>query len=169
MLAEYGPKVVLQGNSLAANDTGSSRSKERTWSAGISVQIPILTGGQREIDFLTAKRQIEETKLQYDQTKKTVEADTKQAWLTVRTLEVTLKAARVQVAAAEQAYKDLQASYAAGEALSVDVLSALRDLNNARSNLRFQQTYDYQVALRNPEEVLRSVFQQARVQKAKVR
>ncbi len=167
VIAEYGPRVVLQGSTEISNDTGSSRSNSRTWSAGISVQVPFLTGGQREIDLITARHQIEESKLARDQTMKTVESDAKQAWLTVRTLEVTLKASKVQVEAAEQAYKDLQAQYAASSATSVDVLSGLNDLNNARKNLA-QQTYDYQVALRNLEQVS-GVFQEKRVSKTKVR
>jgi outer membrane protein TolC len=57
--------------------------------------------------------------------------------------------------------------YAAGKATSVDVLSGLNDLDTARKNLA-QQTYDYQVALRNLEEVS-GIFQNERVQKAKVR
>jgi outer membrane protein TolC len=167
VLGEYGPRVVLEANSQAANNTGTSRARDESWSADIAVQIPILTGGQREIDLLTARHQIEETKLQRDIAKKGVENDVKTAWLSVRTLEVTLKASRVQVAAAEQSYKDLQVQYAAGKATSVDVLSGLNDLDTARKNLA-QQTYDYQVALRNLEEVS-GIFQNERVQKAKVR
>ncbi len=167
VLGQYGPRVVLQANGQVANNTGSSRSRSESWSADVSIQIPILTGGQREIDYLTAQRQIEETKVQRDQAAKTVEADVKTAWLTVHTLEETLKASQIQVSAAEQAYKDLQVQYSLGAATSVDVLSGLNDLNTARKNLT-EQTYDYQVALRNLEQV-QGVFQQARVQKSKIR
>lgn len=167
VIGEYGPRVVLNATGEISNNTGSSRSKNQIWSTDISVQLPILTGGQREIDLLTARRQIEESKLQSEQQTKVVEADIKQGWLAVQTLSVTLKASKVQVEAAEQSYSDLENQYKAGAATSVDVLTALNDLNTARKNLAVQ-TYDYQVALRNIEQVT-GVFQEARVQKAKVR
>jgi len=167
VIGEYGPRVVAEASGDIANDTGSSRSKSQIWSADISIQVPILTGGQREIDLLTAQRQITESKLQREQQMKTVEGDVKQGWLAVQTLSETLKASKVQVEAAEQSYQDLQVQYKAGAATSVDVLSALNDLNAARKNLAIQ-TYDYQVALRNIEQAT-GVFQETRVQKTKVR
>jgi TolC family type I secretion outer membrane protein len=167
VLAEYAPKVTAQASGGYDNSTGSSRSKQNSWSAGIGVDVPFFTGGQREIDLATAKHQIAQTKLELEQTQKTVEADVKQAWLTVRTLEGTLTALKVQVASAAQGYEDLQHQYAAGAATSVDVLSALNDLDLARKELAVQ-TYQYEVALRNLEEVS-GVFQERRVKEAKFR
>ena len=69
--------------------------------------------------------------------------------------------------AAEQGYHDLENQYRAGTATSVDVLSALNDLNTARKDLAVQ-TYDYQVALRNLEQVS-GVFQEPRVQRSKTK
>jgi len=132
-----------------------------------SVSVPIFTGGQREVDLLTANRQIEETKLNREKTAKTVEADVKSAWLSVRTLQQTLKALHAQVVAAEQGYHDLENEYRAGTATSVDVLTALDDLNTARKNLAVQ-IYGFQVALRNVEEAT-GVFQEARVKRSKIR
>jgi outer membrane protein TolC len=164
---EYGPRVVAQWDGQLAHTSGSNSSSNRDWEATVSVQVPILTGGQREIDLRTASHQIEQTKLDRDRTAKTVEADVKQAWLAVRTLQQTLKALHVQVVAAEQGYHDLENQYKAGTATSVDVLTALNDLNTARKDLAIQ-TYDYQVALRNLEQVA-GVFQEPRVQASKTR
>lgn len=91
----------------------------------------------------------------------------KQGWLTVRSLQQTLKALHAQVVAAEQGYHDLEIQYCEGTATSVDVLNALNDLNTARKDLAFE-TYGYQVALRNLEQVA-GVFQQARVQRSKMK
>jgi outer membrane protein TolC len=71
------------------------------------------------------------------------------------------------VEAAEQGYLDLQNQYSAGTATSVDVLSALNDLNSARRDFAVQ-TYAYQVALRNLEQTA-GIFQEARVLKSKIR
>jgi len=131
------------------------------------VQVPIFTGGQREIDLATASLQIQQTQLNRDSLAKTIEQQVKDAWLAVRSLEETLKALRAQVAAADKGYQDLQNQYRSGEATSVDVLSALNDLNTARSDLN-RQTYTYQVALRNLEQVT-GTFQDRRVNQLKVR
>jgi len=167
IVGEYGPRVVAQFDGDIAHTSGTSTNSTNNWQAGVSVQVPIFTGGQREIDLKTAKENIEQARLSREQAAKTVEADVKQAWLTVRSLEETLKALRAQVEAADQGYQDLQNQYRAGTATSVDVLSALNDLNTARKDLALQ-TYGYQVALRNLEQTS-GVFQAARVQTLKSR
>ncbi|HYR59324.1 MAG TPA: TolC family protein, partial [Chthoniobacteraceae bacterium] len=167
IIGKYAPSVVAQWDGDINRVAGSSSSSNRDWQATIAVQVPILTGGQREIDLRTAGHQIEETKLDRDKTAKTVEADVKAAWLNVRTLQQTLKALHTQVVAAEQGWHDLENQYAAGTATSVDVLTALNDLNTARKDLAIQ-TYDFQVALRNLEQVS-GVFQEPRVQASKIK
>jgi len=166
VVGEYGPKVVAQLDGTRGHLSGSTNNSTYDWDALVSVQVPIFTGGQREVDLLTANRQIEETKLQRDQAAKMVESDVKTGWIAVRTLQQTLKALHAQVVAAEQGYHDLENQYRAGTATSVDVLTALNDLNNARKDLAVQ-TYGFQVALRNLEEVT-GVFQEVRVQRSKI-
>ena len=167
VLGEYWPRVVVQFDGDINNNTGTSNSKQRAWQATVGVQVPIFTGGQREIDLATASLQIQQTQLNRDSLAKTIEQQVKDAWLAVRSLEETLKALRAQVAAADKGYQDLQNQYRSGEATSVDVLSALNDLNTARSDLN-RQTYTYQVALRNLEQVT-GTFQDRRVNQLKVR
>ena len=167
VIGQYGPRVVAQFDSDISNNTGTSNSKIRNWQATVGVQIPIFTGGQREIDLATAKLQIQQARLNTDNLAKSIEQEVKDAWLTVRSLDDTLKALQAQVAAADQGYQDLQNQYKAGTATSVDVLSALNDLNTARSDLT-RQTYTYQVALRNLEQVT-GVFQERRVNQHKTR
>src|SRR5262249_15768855 len=134
------------------------------YQATLSVTIPIYNAGQREIDVKAATYQLEQTKLSRDTVAKTVEQDVKDAWLAVKTLIETLEALRSQVTAAEKAYKDLQTQYRAGISTSVDVLSALNDLNVARRDLA-QQTFAMQVALRKLDQVS-GTFQESRVNKA---
>ena len=166
VIAQYGPRLVAGLSGSLGHISGTSSSSDHQWDASLAVQIPILNGGQREIDLRTANEQIEQTKLDRERTAKTVESDVKQAWLAVRTLEQTLKALHAQVVAAEQGYHDLEIQYRAGTATSVDLLSGLNDLTTARFDLAVQ-TYDYQIALRNLEQVT-GVFQERRVQQVKV-
>jgi outer membrane protein TolC len=166
IIGTYGPRVVAQVDGNQAHSSGSVTNSTRDWDAVVSVQVPIFTGGQREVDLLTANRQIEQTKLERDKTQKSIEVDVKNAWVAVRTLQQTLKALHAQVVAAEQGYHDLEIQYRAGTATSVDVLTSLHDLNDARKDLAVQ-TYGFQVALRNLEQVT-GVFQEARVQRSKI-
>lgn len=167
VIGEYGPRVVSQISADANNSSGTAGSRSHSWDASISVQVPFFTGGQREIDLLTATRQIEQTRLQRDQLAKTIEQDVRAAWLETRTLSQTLEALKIQVAAAEQSYEDLRNQYRAGTATSVDVLSALNDLNTSRKDFAVER-YDYQVALRKLEQVSGG-FENERVEKAKAR
>ena len=134
------------------------------WSAALALQIPIFTGGQREIDMRTAQHQIDQARLNYERTGKAVQEELKAAWLNVRTLKETIKALHAEVEAAAQNYKDLKVQYQAGTATSLDVQIALREVNNSRTILA-TQTYDYQVALRELQRA-QAAFQPLRVTKA---
>jgi outer membrane protein TolC len=128
------------------------------------VQVPFVTGGQREIDIVNAGRDMEKAALQRELLLEKIESEVNQACLNVETLEGSLSAVRAQVAAAEQSYKDLQNQYSAGTARSVDVLSGLQDLSTARLDLT-SLSLDYQVALRALERVA-GTFQDLRVKAA---
>ncbi len=160
---EYGPRVVADFNQNWDSYNGSDR-YVNNWSAGLALQIPIFTGGQREIDMRTAQHQIDQARLNYERTGKAVQEELKAAWLNVRTLKETIKALRAEVEAAAQNNKDLQVQYQAGTATSLDVQIALREVNNSRTILA-TQTYDYQVALRELQRA-QAAFQPLRVTKA---
>ena len=66
------PSTAISRSSIAGSATSRSRSND--WEVDLSVQVPIFTGGQREIDLATAKYQIHEAELDRDQLAKTVEA-----------------------------------------------------------------------------------------------
>jgi outer membrane protein TolC len=159
--AQMAPRLVAQGGPSITNTSGNSQGGRHEWQAGVAVQFPIFAGGQRELDIVGAGYDIEQAGLEKERLTKTIESEVKQAWLKVQTLEGSLRAVRAQVQAAEQGYKDLQNQYSAGTAKSVDVLSALKDLSTARSDLA-TLSLDYQVALRALEQVS-GTFQDQRV------
>ena len=165
--AQYAPRIVAQASTQWTDASGISSSRTHTNDAYVSVQMPFLTGGQREIDLLTASHQIEQTRLTYEKTRKTVESEVKNAWLKVGTVRESIQALSAEVEAATQNHADVQAQYEAGTATSLDVQSALRDLNNSRTLLT-SQVYDFQVALRDLQRACAS-FQRGRVEKAKVK
>jgi outer membrane protein len=163
--AQYWPRISTQLNAGLNDTSGDRDSSGHNIDASINVEVPIFTGGQREIDLRQAAFQINQTQLDYEIKLKDVQQEVKDAWLDARTFRQSLEALRAQVTAAEQAYQDLRTQFQAGTSTSVDVLSALNELNVARRDLA-TETYDYQVALRNLEQTT-GVFQEDRVNKLK--
>jgi len=162
---EYGPKLVAQVDGNNNRISGSADSRTASWDAGLSVSMPFLTGGQREIDLRNASYTINEARLDYSSQAKTVEQDVSDAWLQVQTLQASLRSLRVQVASAQQNYEDIENQYRAGTSTSIDVLNALDSLNATRRDLA-TESYDYQVALRKIEETA-GVFQEQRIESLK--
>jgi len=165
--AQYGPRIVAQADTEWAQAFGSGAARTHYNDGLVSVQMPFLTGGQREIDLRTAGYQIEETRLNFEKTRKSIESEVKTSWLKVGTLRESIEALRAEVDAATQNYADVQAEYEAGTATSLDVQSAQRDLNNSRTQLA-SQLYDFQVALRDLQRAQAS-FEQQRVERARVK
>jgi outer membrane protein len=167
VIAQYAPTVVGQASDSYTNARGLYGPQTQVWDANISVSMPFLTGGQREINLKTAGEQIEVDRLNRETIVKTVEANVRQAWLNARSLRDSLVSLRVQVDAARESYVDEEHEYEAGTAASVDVLSALVNLNTSENSLAVQ-IYLYQVALRGLEQSA-GVFQQQRVLREMVR
>ena len=167
IVAQYAPSVAVQASTQWTAGSGSGPSRTHENDAFLTLRMPFLTGGQREIDLRTANHQISQTRLNYEKTTKSIESEVKNAWLKVGTGRESIQALTAEVEAATQNYNDLQAQYEAGTATSLDVQSALRDLNNSRTLLS-SQSYDYQVALRDLQRA-EAIFEKSRVEKAKVK
>ena len=167
VVAQYGPKVVAQASTQWSNNIGDSQTRHHDEIAVLSVQMPFLTGGQRELDLIAANQKISQARLSLEKTSKSVESDVKTAWISVRTGREALKALTAEVEASTQNYTDLEAQYQAGASTSLDAQTALRDLNNSRTLLT-NQIYDYQIALRDLQRA-EAAFQRERIAKAKVR
>ena len=166
VVAEYGPKVVAQASTQWSRTSGDSATRNHDETAVLAVQMPFLTGGQREIDLITANQKISQARLNLEKTAKSIESEVKAAWINVQTGREALKALNAEVEAATQNYTDLQAQYQAGASTSLDAQTALRDLNNSRTLLT-NQIYNYQIALRDLQRA-EATFQRARVEKSKV-
>jgi outer membrane protein TolC len=167
IVAQYAPTVVGEASDSYANANGFYGPQKQVWDANITVSMPFLTGGQREINLKTAGEQVEVDRLNRDMIVKTVEGNVRQAWLKARSLRDSLVSLRVQVDAARESYMDEEHEYQAGTAASVDVLLALVNLNTSENALD-TQVYLYQVALRGLEQAA-GVFQEQRVLKEMVK
>ncbi len=161
IIAGYSPRITAQASTQWTNTSGSGNGETQVNTAVVSVSVPILTGGQREIDLKDAGHNIAISKINVESAAKVIEADVKSAWIAVRTGREALEALRAAVEAAEANYIDVQSFYETGASTSLDVQVALRELNNSRTLLA-NQVYDYQIALRDLERA-QAAFESARV------
>ena len=161
VLAQYAPTIVAEwSNQWVSPETATQ--PDGFWEAGVALQIPFFTGGRRELDLQQATLAIESARLRHEQLAKAVDEDVQRAYLNTVTLKRTLAVLRAQVAAAEENYQELQHQYKDGTATSLDVFSALEDLNTART-LLITRTYDHEIALRNLDLAV-GTFEDLRIQ-----
>jgi outer membrane protein TolC len=164
VLGQYAPTAGVQFTQNWADSREGPSSQ--AWAGLITVQVPIFTGGQREIDLRNASLNIDEAKINFETAQKTVETDVDTTWLQVETLRQTIVSLKAQVEADAQNYQDLQNQYEAGAATSLDTQNALIQLAKSRTNL-VTQTYQYQVARRDLDRAI-AAFQNPRVKKARL-
>jgi outer membrane protein len=150
VVASYAPRIVAQAEHDWTDVTTntSNLDAQRIWSAVVAVQVPIFTGGQREIDLRRTGNAIEQAQLDHETLAKSIQGEVKQAWVDVATLRESISALEAEAQAVEAAYEDLTNNYSFGTATSLDVAAGLRDRNNVRASLAAAR-YSYQVALRN--------------------
>ena len=167
VVAQYGPKISAEFSTQWTNSAGDTTGRTHNDAGVISVQMPFLTGGQREIDLIAANQNIAQSRLKLETTSKSIESEVKTAWINVQTGREALKALTTAVEASTQNYTDVEAQYQAGASTSLDAQVALRDLNNARTLLT-NQIYNYQIALRDLKRA-EAAFEKERVEKAKIK
>ena len=167
VLAEYAPTVsanLTATQEFSGGPFGARNGNDTDVQATLNASVPFFSGGQRELDLITARRNIAKARLQLAALAKTVRTDVATAFLQVRTLQATVAELKIQVDANTQNYHVLQTQYSAGLATSLDLQSALRDLNNSRAQY-VSNSSDLEVARRNLDRQT-ATFEEARVRKA---
>lgn len=137
------------------------------WDAVVSVNLPIFDIIRLDTEMAIAKYQIMQTNFVRAQLAKNIQQEVVQAWRIAHTLGESLTAVRAQIGAAEEGYRNLQEQYRVGAATGIEVGDALAMLNASRRDLAVLN-YDYQVALRNLEQVT-GVFEERRVARTKAK
>src|SRR5690606_14574196 len=92
--ASYAPRLVAQASYDWA-DIDSNRSNaddQNTWSAAIAVQVPIFTGGQREIDLGRTRIALRQSRLESSRLERSIREEVHAAALDVKTLRETIVA-----------------------------------------------------------------------------
>lgn len=165
--ASYLPTLsasVSAGRNLNNNSSTSGSSGQTDYSAGLSVSLPLFTGGEKALDLKQDEAETAKAKLDYDLASKLSDEEVTAAYLETSTLEQTLISLRAEVKSAEENYSLIQQQYTAGASRSLDVLQALTDLNTSRTDLTVS-FYQYQLAAR--ELAVRTAdFERPRIEKA---
>lgn len=165
--ASYLPSIsasVSAGRDINNSSNTSGTNGQTDYAAGLSVSIPLFTGGEKALDVKRDEAEIAKAKLDYERAVKLSDEEVTAAWLQTQTLEQTIATLRVEVKSAEENYAMLQEQYRQGEIKSLDVLQALTDLSTSRTDLTVS-LYQYQLATR--ELAVRTAdFERVRLEKA---
>jgi len=115
-----------------------------------SITVPIFESGTRVFDLQTTARNIIQSRLSYERTKKDIEVEIVSSVLQIDTLRQNLKTLQKEVELSRESYDLTSKQYRVGVASSLDVQQTLTQLITTKNQL-IMQTYDYEVSLLNLE------------------
>ena len=75
LIASYAPRITAQASAQWGSVSGANSGRNEVHAGVISVQMPFLTGGQREIDIRNAGHLIREAEIRVENTAKAIEAE----------------------------------------------------------------------------------------------
>ncbi len=151
--ARYAPTLDFQ----FSKDLSTSSTVDRSlgWTAGFGLNWTWFDRGQRELDMTSNRLQIDQDALRIDNTLRAVSNDAIGAWFAIDRLQKQMASLEAERRAAELTYTVQQERYRAGLSTSLEVLTALRDLANARAGL-VSVRYELEISYRDLENVLAS-------------
>jgi outer membrane protein TolC len=143
--ARYFPSVGAQWQ-FPKLDSPTFANRDEFWTLTLNFQVPLFDGGVRELDLQEEEENLSQARLQFDRLKKDVGVEVKRTLVAAETLAATLDTLKKEVDLAQENYTITSKQYRVGLATSLDVNTALNDLNQVRTQLT-DQTYAYQLAL----------------------
>jgi len=136
-IAEYIPTVTLGISHTIYMD--GSHSLQQPWTAALSANIPIFTGGQIEGDVRTAFSNLRSAVLSQSQTRKQVESDIRTDYANLISSRRQVKELKVELAASRDALVYAQQQFNVGLAINLDVLTAQDNLLSTQLALATQE------------------------------
>ena len=135
--------------------------KEYRWTpysyVGVSLSIPIFSGGKRLNQVRQARNSYEQMRLQMTSTERNLKISIRQSLNTMETNVKSYDAAKDAVASAEKAYSIAEKSYEVGRATLTDLNDAQLALTQARL-AESQAVYNFIVAKTQLEQTLGQDF-----------
>jgi outer membrane protein len=145
--AERMPSVSFTSNySRIAYPTNALPVFDRAnWSMGVSMSVPILTGGRQKGDEMVARADIEQARLQEKQVQELAALDTRSAWAELVAARAAWEATAGTVQQANRAYEIADVRYRAGVSTQLELSDSRLLLQQAEAN-RALAARDLQVA-----------------------
>ena len=157
----YIPTLALAFNYSYNAMTNDFNFKEYRWTpysyVGMSLSIPIFSGGKRLNQVRQARNSYEQMRLQMTSTERNLKISIRQSLNTMETNVKSYDAARDAVASAEKAYSIAEKSYEVGRATLTDLNDAQLALTQARL-AESQAVYNFIVAKTQLEQTLGQDF-----------
>lgn len=157
----YIPTLALAFNYSYNAMTNDFNFKEYRWTpysyAGVSLSIPIFSGGKRLNQVRQARNSYEQMRLQMTSTERNLKISIRQSLNTMETNVKSYDAAKDAVASAEKAYSIAEKSYEVGRATLTDLNDAQLALTQARL-AESQAVYNFIVAKTQLEQTLGQDF-----------
>ena len=157
----YIPTLALAFNYSYNAMTNDFNFKEYRWTpysyVGVSLSIPIFSGGRRLNQVRQARNSYEQMRLQMTSTERNLKISIRQSLNTMETNVKSYDAAKDAVASAEKAYSIAEKSYEVGRATLTDLNDAQLALTQARL-AESQAVYNFIVAKTQLEQTLGQDF-----------
>ncbi len=157
----YIPTLALAFNYSYNAMTNDFKFNEYKWTpysyVGVSLSIPIFSGGKRLNQVRQARNSYEQMRLQMTSTERSLKISIRQSLNTMETNVKSYDAARDAVASAEKAYSIAEKSYEVGRATLTDLNDAQLALTQARLT-ESQAVYNFIVAKTQLEQTLGQDF-----------
>jgi outer membrane protein TolC len=115
------------------------------WSVGVSMSVPLLTGGRQRGDEILARADIEQARLQEKQVQELAALDTRSAWAELLAARAAWEASAGTVQQANRAYEIADVRYRAGVSTQLELSDSRLLLQQAEAN-RALAARDLQVA-----------------------
>ena len=155
------PTLALAFNYSYNAMTNDFKFNEYKWTpysyVGVSLSIPIFSGGKRLNQVRQARSSYEQMRLQMTSTERNLKISIRQSLNTMETNVKSYDAARDAVASAEKAYSIAEKSYEVGRATLTDLNDAQLALTQARLT-QSQAVYNFIVAKTQLEQTLGQDF-----------
>jgi outer membrane protein TolC len=124
--AQRMPSVSLNSNysRIAYPDNVLPSFDRSNWSIGISMSMPIMTGGRQRGDELVARAELDQSRLQQQQIEELAALDTRSAWAELLAARAAWESTAGTVQQAERAYEIADVRYGSGVSTQLELSDA---------------------------------------------
>jgi len=145
--AQRKPTLSLNSNysRIAYPDNVLPSFDRSNWTVGVSMNVPLLTGGRQRGDEFVARAELDQSRLQQRQIEELAALDTRSAWAELLAARAAWESTAGTVQQAERAYQIADVRYRAGVSTQLELSDARLQQQQAGAN-RAVAARDLQVA-----------------------